>query len=86
MDLSSGSARASSDWLELGSQLYAVSDFPNRFSGDVDAWADSVATAQQWAYLDHDAKLSVEMLVQRLPFDVASCLAFAPGSIEQEEP
>ena len=34
--------------------------------------ADAALTTGQWAYLDHDAGLAIQSLVDRLPLDVAS--------------
>jgi len=73
---SAGTATSPPDWLELGSHLYAFSDLPDRLSGHIDDWTQSAVVAQQWAYLDHDAQLTVRMLANRLPFDVASSLAW----------
>ncbi len=39
------------------------------------ALLDSAMSVPKWAYLDHDARLTVEMLADRFPFDLASTLA-----------
>jgi hypothetical protein len=33
---------------------------------------ESTVSAGQWAYLDHDARLAIQLLVDQLPLDVAS--------------
>jgi hypothetical protein len=33
---------------------------------------DATLTTGQWAYLDHDARVAVDMLVGQLPFDIES--------------
>jgi hypothetical protein len=55
--------------------LESVAGLAMRVSDDLRDWVDSAAATQRWAYLDGDARLAVEMLAARLPFDVASSLA-----------
>jgi hypothetical protein len=66
--LSSGSTAPSLD-------LKSVRALASGVSGTLQDWADSAAATQRWAYLDGDARLAVEMLAARLPFDVAASLA-----------
>jgi hypothetical protein len=35
------------------------------------AFVDSALTSSQWAYLDHDAQVAMQLLVDQLPLDVA---------------
>jgi hypothetical protein len=35
---------------------------------------DSAKNVPKWAYLDHDARLAVETMASRFPFDLASAL------------
>ncbi|MHC4399951.1 MAG: hypothetical protein ACYTG0_09750 [Planctomycetota bacterium] len=46
---------------------------PGLITGAEELWAsvDTTLSAGQWAYLDHDARLAAEMLLDQLPFDVA---------------
>jgi len=56
---------------------YTVTGLAASVPNQIDALVDSVITAQQWAYLDHDAQVTVKMLADRLPFDLASSLTMA---------
>jgi len=52
----------------------------NAASGAVlllDQWADETLVARPWADLDHDARLALELLVERIPFDAIASLAAA---------
>lgn len=59
--------------LNLHSVAGLAAAVPNR----IDALVDSAIAAQQWASLDDDAQLTVRMLADRLPFDLASSLSMA---------
>jgi len=43
----------------------------------LDQWADETLVAEPWADLDHDARLALELLVERIPFDAIASLAAA---------
>lgn len=49
-----------------------VVDLANRVPARIPALVDSTVRTGQWAYLDHDARLTVELLKNRLRFDVGS--------------
>ncbi len=41
---------------------------------DLPSLVDSAKNVPKWAYLDHDARLAVETMASRFPFDLASAL------------
>jgi hypothetical protein len=58
-----------------GLDLHSFGGVTTGVSGTLRELVDSAAETQRWAYLDGDARLAVEMLAARLPFDVAAALA-----------
>ena len=50
----------------------SVVEMADRAVEEIDALVDSTMVQQQWAYLDHDAQLVVQVLLDQLPFDVMS--------------
>ncbi len=63
-------------------ELYAVTGFAATMPEKIDALIDSAVATQQWTDLGDDARLTVRMLADRLPFDLASSLTLneAPAS------
>ncbi len=51
----------------------------DRAAAEIDALVDSTMVQQQWAYLDHDARLAAEVLLDQLPFDVMSVVEPGPA-------
>jgi hypothetical protein len=52
--------------------LAAVTDLPKQMSAKLPALVDASIHSRRWAYLDHDARLTMEMLAQRMPLDLLS--------------
>jgi hypothetical protein len=63
-------------------ELYAATGLAATMPEKIDALIDSAIATQQWSDLNDDARLTVRMLADRLPFDLASSLTFneAPPS------
>jgi hypothetical protein len=60
---------------DLTADLSGVSGLTDRVAARIPALVDSTFAIQQWAYLDHDARLGAELLTKRLPLEVGSLLA-----------
>lgn len=60
--------------------LHSVTGLAATVPDQLDALVDSAIAAQQWASLDDDAQVTVKMLADRLPFDLASLLTMAEPS------
>jgi len=54
-------------------------ELPREVSASIPALIDSVAALPQWAYLDHDARLTLRMLADRLPLEMAASSRSAGG-------
>ena len=52
--------------------LSAVTGLSGRVSARIPVLVDSSLASHQWAYLDHDARLTMEMLADRIPLGLAS--------------
>lgn len=52
-----------------------VTGLTGQVSAGIPGLVDAAIDAQRWAYLDHDARLTLEILADRLPFDLGSSLA-----------
>ena len=52
--------------------LHTVASLSERLSSSLPAMVDGSLADQRWAYLDHDARLTMEMLARRFPFDLTS--------------
>ncbi len=76
-DRSDPGAGRFADSFDFEVDAYTVTGLAASMPNQIDALVDSAVTAQQWAYLDHDAQLTVKMLADRLPFDLASSLTMA---------
>jgi hypothetical protein len=79
-DRSDSAAGRFADSFDFEVDAYTVTGLAASIPNQIDALVDSAVTAQQWAYLDHDAQLTVKMLADRLPFDLASSLTMAEPS------
>ena len=55
----------------------AAADVARGAVGLVDGLANQAIVAHQWAYLDHDAKVAFDLLVDRIPLDAIAALAAA---------
>jgi hypothetical protein len=40
--------------------------------GQLGLLVDATLTSQQWAYLDHDARLGAELLIEHVPWELAA--------------
>jgi len=60
--------------------LHSVTGLAAAVPDQLDALVDSAIAAQHWASLDDDAQVTVKMLADRLPFDLASLLTMAEPS------
>jgi hypothetical protein len=54
--------------------LEGVADAADRAAEQIGNLVDAAVATQQWAYLDHDARQTMEALAARLPFDVPPVL------------
>lgn len=68
---------ANASFLPTELDLHSVAGLAAAVPDQIDALVDSAIVAQQWASLDDDAQLTVKMLADRLPFDLASSLSMA---------
>lgn len=50
-------------------ELLAAMDLAHDAAAEFDAMADEVFAAHAWAYLDHDARLALDMIVDQIPLD-----------------
>jgi hypothetical protein len=71
-DRSDSGAAPRADASDFPVDLSTVAGLAASVPDRIDAFVDSALSAQQWAYLDHDAQLTVRMLADHLPFDLAS--------------
>jgi hypothetical protein len=52
--------------------LETLTGIPDRTAEHVGALVESTLANQQWAYLDHDARLAADMLLDQFPLEIAS--------------
>lgn len=55
--------------------LSPLTGLTGQVSAGIPALVDAAMDARRWAYLDHDARLTLEILTDRFPFDLGSSLA-----------
>jgi hypothetical protein len=51
-------------------ELGAIATITNNTASDVGRLVEANLTANQWAYLDHDARVAVDLLMDHLPWDM----------------
>ena len=61
-------------------ELEVLAGLPDRAAEGIDALVASTMVQQRWAYLDHDARLAAQMLLDQLPFDVLSVIEPGPAA------
>ena len=57
--------------------LDGVTDLASQAAENLDNLVDSAIAAQRWAQLDHDARVVIETLADRLPFEVPTTLVLS---------
>ena len=65
--------------------LDELAGLANDAAKDLDLLVRTRLTEGRWAYLDHDARLAAEALLDQLPFDLAAWDATSGNAISEEE-
>jgi hypothetical protein len=66
-------------------ELEGMSEVADRAVEQLSDFIDSIVVVQQWAYLDHDARLAVQGLAGYLPFDVPQAISPVDGEASRPE-
>jgi hypothetical protein len=64
------------------SELAKVADLANRATEEIGILAESTVTEPHWAYLDQNAKQTLEALNNHVPLDAVASLLFADASTD----